>query len=472
MTKNILFYVFLFFLISSCDNGLDKITPPAERSAEAISNLRDDLEEPANGWVLNYQPTPESGIFYLLLKFNDDGTVRIQSDVPGDEDYFYDQTIPYRIDTRLSLELIFETYAVLHYLFEQNASTFGAEFEFYYLEKDGDNLMFASKSDNLGENTVITLEPASADAADVFSRELPENLFAYDTISSLFVGPMQHISLTEENLSIFWSINLDERNISVSSVGEGLSVSEVATINNTKILNHQTGYGFSDGKLVLSDPLNFSFGGENITISEMSLNSYSETGPPMCTDNPIATPVYSGSVSGLGNTIMYKTLFDVKGMDFQPQSESPYSINVFYVADSTGISISQRGSIEELFPTANWFLFNYGFDDDNPSDPLDPQPAYAVGLERSTDAGDRTILREFVPTITVNNTVSVVPTDNYWPNDITAEEISNLEIVVDEIFGDDGGIIHALNYTIESQPDLTIFTLYNACNNYEFLLVQ
>ena len=485
MRIKILTYIAVFSMITACnDNEIEKITPPAVRSAEAISNLRADLVSPANGWVLNYQPTSESGVFYMLLDFDDEGNVRIQSDVPGDNDYFFDQTIPYRIDTKLSLELIFETYGVFHYLFEQNRSTFGAEFEFYFVDKEGSNLRFASKSDNLGEQTVISLVPAGTDASDSFSRELPENLFAYDTISSLFIGPMQQIALADENISIFWSINLDERSISVRSAAEGITNADIVANNNSISLDHTSGYGFFDGKLVLAEPLNFDLGGSSYTFSEMTLSTFSASGVPMCQSGSLSSPEYTGSATGLGSAVMYKTLFDIKGMEFQPMEDNPYSVNVFFVADANGSSLSIIGSINDYFPSATGFAFNYGFIDSDSAyyacstDSL-VQPENAVGLYYQDDNGNSKLaLRKFDVIDATDNrleiqfTSSADPLDDYYPCSITSEERDNLEEITDEIFGVGGGEVYSMHYLVPSQPDITVFSLYNACNNYEFLLVQ
>ncbi len=477
-------YIIILVLVASCSNEIDKITSPAERSEAAISDLQNELVAPANGWVLNYQPTSESGVFYILLDFAEDGTVHVESDVPGDDDYFFDQTIAYRLDTKLSLELIFETYGVFHFLFEQNASSFGAEFEFYYVGKEGDNLQFASKSDNSGDETVISLVPASTNAADVFSRDLSENMLAYDTISSLFAGTTQQIALSDQNMSVFWSINLDQRNINLRSAAVGLTNAEIVANDNSVVLDQTSGYGFFDGKLVLSDPFSFSLAGNSYTFSEMNLTNFSETGDPMCSGGPTMSPVYTGSVTGLGNATMYKSLFDVKGLDFQPMEDNPYSVNVFFVADANGFSLSQSGSINEFFPSATGFAFNYGFLDSDSAyyscsvDSL-VQPEYATGLYYEDDNGNsRLALRKFdVLSATENKveiqfTSSADPADDYYPCDLTTEERDNLESITDEIFGVGGGEVYSLYYPVPTQPDLTVFALYNPCNNYEFLLVQ
>lgn len=462
--------ILLVLVVSSCTNDLEKLTPPAERSEASVEQLKDDLTSPANGWVLNYEPTDESGVFYMVLDFNDDGTVRIQSDVPGDDNAYFDQTIAYRIESRLSLELIFETYGVFHYLFEENASTFGAEFEFYYVGNEGGNLRFISKSDGQDDQSELSFVPATSSSTSVFSQELAENLLAYDTISSLFARTTQQVAIDNEDISIFWSIDLDLRNIELRAVAEGLTTTDIVANDNMKNLDHKTGYGFFDGKLVLTQPLTFDFSGKSYTFEEMTLNNFTEDGEIFCDGGTTNSPVYTGSVGGLGSATLYKTLFDPRGTEFVPQSESPYSVNVFFVADANGFSMSENGSINEHFPNSTGFAFNYGYNDD---DPDDPEPAYAVGLYIEDDNGQRvTYLREFDPTTTDENKVQVTFNGNYYPSDISAEDQANLESITDEIFGTGGGEVYALYYEVPTQPDLVIYTLYNPCNNYEFLLVE
>jgi hypothetical protein len=450
-----------------CADELKKLTPPDERVVEATSSLIKELSAPENGWILNYQPTAASGSFYILLKFDEDGNVHIQSDVPQDDQKYFDHTIHYRVDAVLSIELIFETYGVFHYLFEQNQSTFGAEFQFHFVEKEGDHLIFASKSDFSADDlTMITLVPASADSDQAFSRDLAENMLKYDTLSSLFIQPIQHLAFSEQNISVFWSVNLAERSINVRDAAVGLTLDEITSNDLSVDIQHQTGYTFIDDKMLLTTPFSFSLNGANYTISELSLSSFSESGPVLCAASTLNTPVYTGTSIGLGNVSMYKTLYDVKGRGFVPQEERPYGVNVLFVISDDLFSISESGSINDYFPNAGGFVFNYGFIDDE-------QPAYAVGLDLTLDTGERsTILREFEMVNTIDNRVQVVFRDTYYPATMTTEEQQHLEEVTNEIFGVGGGEIHAALYPVDGQPDLEVYSLYNPCNGYEFLLVK
>ena len=477
-------YFIVFILLISCNNEIDKLTPPAERSEAAISDLKSELIAPANGWVLHYKPTASSGVFYILLDFKEDGTVAVESDVPGDEGEMFNQSMSYRVDTKLSLELIFETYGVFHYLFEQNASSFGAEFEFYYLGKEGNDLQFESKSDNSSDKTIITLTPAAASASELFSRDISENLYTYDTISSIFLGATQHLALTDQDISVFWSIDVDQRSIVARGAAKGTTYAAIEANDITVLLDQNTGYGIYEGKMVLTDPLTFNLGGSSYVISEISLNGFTETGNPMCAGGIADSPVYTGTVAGLGNVVVSKTLFDVKGLDFDPKEDGPYSVNVFFVADNNGFSLSENGSINDYFPSATGFAFNYGFIDSDSayySCSIDSlvQPMNAVGLYYEDAAGNSKIaLRKFDVTSAVENKVqiqftsSIDPADDFFPCNLTTEERNNLESITDEIFGIGGGEMYAMYFPIPTQPDLTVFSLYNACNGYELLLVQ
>jgi hypothetical protein len=127
LITSLLLIALLFF--TSCNNDVADISSVEERKAAATAELIDALTAPANGWRLNYRPNSFAGTFLVILDFNKDGTVRLQSDLTADDGVYLDQTITYRIDHDLATELIFETYGVFHYLFELNRNNFGGEFE-------------------------------------------------------------------------------------------------------------------------------------------------------------------------------------------------------------------------------------------------------------------------------------------------------------------------------------------------------
>src|SRR5689334_5221958 len=137
MKKFLSHILVLSVFITSCKDDdiaiFDK--PSAQRSAEAIATLKADLVAPQNGWKVKYRPVDDTGSYYVLLDFNDNGKVTIKTDLGSNNGEFQEQTIGYRIDNALGLELIFENYSFFSFLFEQDQANFGAEFEFKFVNK-------------------------------------------------------------------------------------------------------------------------------------------------------------------------------------------------------------------------------------------------------------------------------------------------------------------------------------------------
>ena len=172
-------YIWLSVLLISlgCSNDDGAKLPSVEdRVNEAVEELRESLVAPANGWRLDYRPTSQTGTYLILLDFNVDGTVRLQSDVTSNNGEFRDQVIAYRIDSSQGIELIMETYSVFHYLFELQQASFGGEFEFIFEGEEGDNLNFKSKTDAGSDVTNLLFIPATPSDSDLISTASPMTL--------------------------------------------------------------------------------------------------------------------------------------------------------------------------------------------------------------------------------------------------------------------------------------------------------
>ena len=444
---------------ASCnDDDGPNLPSVEERVNEAISGLRSELTTPENGWQLEYSPTPDAGVFFMLLDFDDNGDVRIQSDIADNDGEFYDETITYRIDNALGLELILETYGVFHYLFEQEQSTFGAEFEFIFDRKDGDNLLFNSATD-FGTPTVLTFTPAAPGASASFSREIAENFDAFGANTSQIFGgdpPVQQIILEDRNISLFWSIDLARRTLLADIAGVGTTFEEVVA-NGLVGIGQNTGYFFRDGGLVLTDPVSFVAGGQQFTITTISLTDFEMTGPPLCESATEPGPSYRGQISGVSNVRIINSLLNSSGFGFRPNNA--YTVNVFFVFDGDGNSLSEGGIIEQRFPGASGFAFLYGIN------PIDPNlPSYSVGL--LMDDGS-IYVRGFEPTTSVGNRVSITLTEDFYFDDGATGLENDLRDVTDAIF--EGGEVYA-----SQLPDdnATVFRLFNPCNRYELFLVS
>ncbi len=458
MTRLIVPFIFLMLLLAGCSNDDGpKLPPYEERVSEAVNGLSTDLMTPTLGYRLEYQPVPESGVFLILMEFTDT-EVRIKSDVGGNNGQFFDQTIPYRIDNGLGLELIFETYCVFSYLFEQDQATFGAEFEFLFKGKEAENLIFESKTD-VGSRTRLVFEPANPDDEDSFSRDIAENLDAFSTISPKAlaeVPPQQQIVLEDLGLSVFWTLDNQKRTIISQFAGEGTTVEEIIA-NGGILLNHSSGYALSDGFLVLQEPLLFSLGGQNVTIDRIALTTFDMGAPNACPSEPSNAPRYRGFTPGIGDVTMLSTLLSTDGQDFQPNI---YTVNAFFIFDGDGNSLLEDGVIGDNFPNASGFAFLYGVELNNPDIPI-----YSAGL--IMEDGE-IFLREFQPTTTDINRIEINFTNTFYhsgtPN---PGDQQRLTTVTEEIFS--GGTVYAFDLPVTG---ITVHRLFNPCNQYEVFLVE
>ncbi|MGE0590575.1 MAG: DUF4302 domain-containing protein [Cyclobacteriaceae bacterium] len=458
MIKKFFYIGIIGAALVSCSDDDKDLPSVEERTSTAKEELRSDLVAPVNGWHLEYQPTPESGSFFILMKFDANGNLNIKSDVPGDGGEFYDQDITYRIDAALGLELILENYAVFHHLFELDQATFGAEFEFLYKGKEGENLIFESISD-FTNPTVLTFTPASAGEENDFARELPENLENFKLSNPQIFGPIlpsQQLAFINNNFSVFWTIDLDKRNLVAEFAATGILRDDVITGNRVNI-NHATKFTYRNGQLVLDDPFSFNIGGGQFSIGQIALDNFTMAGPDLCSSSVVnESPMYIGSSNNAVVNVM-STLLSNRGNEF---TNTLYSVNAQFVFDANGNSLLDAGSIGQKLPGASGFIFVYGVELNNPDIPI-----YSVGF--IMDDGELYV-REFQPTSTKVNLVQMTLLDQYYytATPPAGTEQSLMEIT-DEIF--QGGEFYAFDEPVDG---FKLFRLYNPCNKYEFFLVQ
>jgi hypothetical protein len=452
----------LFF--QGCTKEKEALLPSVEeRVTEAVTNLRNELTAPANGWRLEYQPTSASGVFYMLLEFDED-EVHIQSDVADNNGEFFEHTIPWRVDNALGLELIYETYGVFHYLFELDAATFGAEFEWAFIEKAGDNLVFRSISDLSFTPSTITLTPADPNDDNKFSRDIAANLNEFVSVGPKALEvqiPKQQIILENAGISVYWSLDATKRVITSNLAATGSDFEDPGL--QAVVLNHQSGYILQNGNLELLVPLQFALDGRSYSIEAINFTEFSNTGPNYCAFAPDNGPLYTGQISGIGSASMISSLFDLEGTAFLPIPDFPYSVNSFFIFDGAGSSLADEGGIiAEKFPDATGFLFYYGFESDT-------QPPNAVGFILEDGLGNsEIILREFEPTTTIGNRINVVLNNDYYYSGTPGpDDEANLEEITNLLF--EGGDMYASDFPVEG---LIVFKLFNPCNQHEIFLVQ
>lgn len=466
MLKGYLYIVLTSLFITACSVNNTDLPPVEERVSQAIEGLRNELIAPANGWRLEYQPTPESGTFLILMTFTNDGNVRIQSDVPANNGEFYDQTITYRIDNALGLELILETYAVFHYFFELEDATFGGEFEFLFNSKIEESLIFQSLSDNISIPTLLTFIPAGASDANEFSRELALNLDQFAPTnpqiriaSNTNILPTQQLILGDRNISVFWNIDLVRRNLTFEFAGVGSTRAEILS-GNKITLNHPSKYTFGDGSILLDDPVSFGLNGQQHTIEKILLTNFDLTGPDLCASGTSNTePRLTGQDPTLGAITLINSVLSNRGNEF---NHNLYQVNALFIFDGQANSLQETGSISQKLPGTVTLLMLYGV---QLAPPYEAIPPYSIGF--FMDNGE-IYMREFASNDTQINLIQISLLDQYhYTATPPAGTEQALKEITDEIFA--GGEIYAFDEPISG---IKIFRIYNPCNKYEFFLIQ
>src|SRR5690606_24032265 len=144
--------------------------------------------------------------YWVLMDFDEDNRVTIKSDLPQNDEEFFEQTITYRIDNSLGLELVLESYSFFSFLFEQDQATFLAEYEFNYANKTPQGeLVFVSKTDPPPATTLLFEEAEASDEA-LLGQSISVNLHKF---------PLSNrIVFANRNVAVYLSLDLLRRTAS------------------------------------------------------------------------------------------------------------------------------------------------------------------------------------------------------------------------------------------------------------------
>jgi hypothetical protein len=416
-----------------------------ERVAEAISNLKQELIAPANGWRIKYRPEAESGSYYILMDFNDDNTVTIKSDLGYNDGEFFEQTVTYRIDNSLGLELIIESYSFFSFLFEQGQATFLAEYEFNFVNKTPDNaLVFNSKTDP-GVATILLFEEAGTNDIDLLATKLSTDL---NTMSEDFLKWSSSFKLTYQDKNLAFYIVLDNfrRIISFNSASLKTNTST------TESVSFSSPYILKGDSIVFDSPFTGTVLNNNVAIKGIRFTTLSEGSVNICTD-PITTHLYQGTTSANDIIALETTLSDASGSNFAQASDFYFS-PLQYISNN---GVSAAGQIVQDLTGAGSMQLYYDFDIGSGT------PFYAIGFYLQNSNGTATFaLREFTPTLTDNNIVfNFEPDISIFGDPNPDADTTNVNIYLNALT--DGGN----TYVFELQDN--IYEFYNPCTNWSVL---
>ncbi|MEM6736319.1 MAG: DUF4302 domain-containing protein [Bacteroidota bacterium] len=460
--KQAFWAIFPFMMLLACEDSRLDIPSVEERTSQASKELMDELTDPPFGWRLQYKPTNNAGIFLILLNFNSNGTVRIQSDVSDEGGIYLDQTISYRIDQDLETELILETYAVFHYLFELNQNSFGAEFEFLFEEKDDENLIFTSKSD-VGIPTELVFQPAAASDPDLISSEiiaqLAQGSYRFGSLAGIIASPTYQIYVPSDNVSIFTSFDLGNRRAKVFGAAFGRTFEEVSTTSVSTAIDLTTDLSFINEEVFFESPVSFTLAGSSYSLSSFRIADFQVQDTIYCSQNDTYV-AFDASFSS-NNWEMISSLFASHSNFVDDESEF-YQISDVFMYDEKDSTI--QSDVLEAFPNSIVFVLVYngiprGFEDGTFTG------LGWVGVDENSAL--EFYLREMNVTDTSGNLLEFELMEGTFitvPDSL--EEKDALFSLTDQIF--EGGALYATE--ILSSEDL--FEIYNPCNGYKFFLTE
>lgn len=437
----------VILLVSCKDDDINIFEKTAdERAAEAIATLKADLVAPANGWRIKYKPVDDAGAYYVLMDFNEDNKVTIQTDLSVDDGAYFQQTISYRIDNSMGLELILENYSFFSFLFEQEQASFGGEYEFDFVNKTPDNaLVFSSKTD-LSTPTILVFEEASEADASMLGQTLSTNLSSLEEPQNLFSSSSSmKITYTEKDLVIYVSLDIYRRIADFNFVSSQNDLQGQA-------LSFVTGYVLKGDSIVFDSPLNTSFNGNSISLKSLYLNDYNETTTEFCPTIPVTVPVYSGLTSAGEGITMEVTLFNNKGSAFKDHSP-------IYIADIQNIfNADQERAAEQIQQDIAGGIIMVIYNNYDPGD----GPLNAVGfLIENSDETTSIAVKKYTSVLTGNILeLTFDPEVTFVRNPDTDADVNNISMYLDLMT--QGGKTYI--YKLDDQ----FYELYNPCSGWSF----
>jgi hypothetical protein len=449
--KKLIYSLSLILIVTfGCDNDdvrvFDKTAD--ERSAEAIATLKSDLTSAENGWLVKYRPVDETGSYYVLLTFHENNKVTIQTDLGADNGEYQNQTIGYRIDSSLGLELILENYSFFSYLFELDQASFGAEYEFNYSGKtDTGELVFTSKTDPAGAATEIVFQPATAGSTNLLGQAVGINLDAFTNDLDRFSSALK---LTYVNKDLEFYISLD-------AVKRVISFNLAARKSNPNVkddISESTGYYLEGNDLVLEDPVQTNVSGATERVERISLDVLGETSLNVCTE-PFIVHTYTGQI-GTNDITLETTIADLAGATFATASD-------FYYCPLSNIRREGLPLVDEITTdVAGALEFHLYYD----LELANGDELNGIGFVIQNNNGTITFaLKEFTPVLNGNNIVfNFEPGFTLFGEQTTDANLDNINKYLDALTA--GNTTYVFKYAED------IYEFNNPCTGWSFVFIN
>jgi hypothetical protein len=443
--RNILILCVVVAVLTGCQSHDVNIfgETPDQRVADAVNNLKHDLTSPDFGYKFLYQPEETSGSFLILANFNEDNTVYLQTDLGAENGKYYTDTITWRIDNSLGLEVIFENYSFFSYLFEQDQATFGAEYEFIYVNKTpDDDLVFKSKTD-AASPTIITMVPAGANDSQLLGRSLSNKISTLSEDLGKFSSSLS-LTYTDKDLIFYMSNDALKRMMTISAASKKSDISVQADVNVT------TGYYLVGDSLVFQTPITGTFFGNSVQLKGLSLKDLGQTSMNVCS-GAIDVHTISGKTSAGDDVVLQTTLVDLSGTSF---TQSSFLYSPVYRIFQNGESVEAQLTADLTGVNSMQLYYNYD---------LGNSKFFAMGFRLVNSDGSATFaLREFTPELIGNNIIfHFAPNVSIFGASNPDADINNVNIYLNALNQGNKAYVYKISEGV--------YEFYNPCSKYSFI---
>lgn len=196
--KKIFYSLLLLALISCQKQGFESLIPEGVPGLDDLQKTyTQKLIDSEYGWFIDYRPNEANGSTAIWMKFKDNGTVSILSDYYGYDEV--KETPRYRIGGAVFPELIFESYAVWHALYDN----MGGNYQFRITPIDHNSFKISDAVVPTEAKNFVLRKATASDFDNVKARgEINKKIVDFRSSSEAY---FQNINL--QNFTGSWEID-------------------------------------------------------------------------------------------------------------------------------------------------------------------------------------------------------------------------------------------------------------------------
>jgi hypothetical protein len=304
LTQRIVILLLVVLVLFTCEraDNPNKIPEGIPRFNDFKANYKSILTSSDQGWKVSYHPSENSGVFNILMKFDEEGIVNIFSDMNNytinTNDVFYDvkgATYP---------ELVFETFCVWHQIYEVAEG----EFQFRILSIDENSVELGNIYSSSNEPDVIFSKASEEDFKQLTRKQEIDQL-----INEFYSGTDKYFKIMqfdEADVEGLIEFDFDRHQVYINySDPSGESVSTLANYG-----YDESGIRFTSELIIAGETINHFY------ISQTVDTALNLTGSPLNDGIIYATDLPDFEFTGAADLFNQYTFFYV--VDYSPSLDT------------------------------------------------------------------------------------------------------------------------------------------------------